>query len=418
MQYKYFLIKTMLLIFTSFHLNAADSLSIYMDFSEGGSSSTRNSNKLINFFKENNCNISSIAKNKKDSDFLFLPLDTNNNIFAKKILTANTISAENKDKISNSILINKSRGVTDISALSNSRIGLISRDSALTNQLLSNLIDNKVKLDSNKLIQSNTNVSLISFLLHGDIFAAIIATPLADKWKEQNQLMIITTSKSMPTGGIYINKNINKNITIFNNCINSFKKINTKTKLKSFPLWLDGFINETKQNNTSTLNNNKAETKPELEGINYVLPPHPGEAGKKTLAGIDVNNNGVRDDVEIAIYEKYPDNPVVRRALWQDAIAATKVLLAGDSQIKSELLEAAIEETKAVYCTKNTVREKVKSKQLVSTNPWMEPSNATKFVEIMMVNTDARAKAYMAYNQSFSGGILPRYKGDTPCDWK
>ncbi|MDR3162380.1 MAG: hypothetical protein LBT81_00765 [Helicobacteraceae bacterium] len=32
-----------------------------------------------------------------------------------------------------------------------------------------------------------------------------------------------------------------------------------------------------------------------------ILPPDPGSEGRKTLEGIDSNNNGVRDDVEIAV---------------------------------------------------------------------------------------------------------------------
>ena len=32
--------------------------------------------------------------------------------------------------------------------------------------------------------------------------------------------------------------------------------------------------------------------------IPVILPPDPGEAGKLTLAGIDSNNDGVRDDLE------------------------------------------------------------------------------------------------------------------------
>ncbi len=39
-------------------------------------------------------------------------------------------------------------------------------------------------------------------------------------------------------------------------------------------------------------------------GDSVALPPHPGEIGKLTLEGVDINGNGVRDDVEIFVAER------------------------------------------------------------------------------------------------------------------
>ena len=49
--------------------------------------------------------------------------------------------------------------------------------------------------------------------------------------------------------------------------------------------------------------------------IPVILPLDPGEAGKQTLAGIDSNNDGVRDDLEREIVYMYPENEEVRRVL-------------------------------------------------------------------------------------------------------
>lgn len=50
------------------------------------------------------------------------------------------------------------------------------------------------------------------------------------------------------------------------------------------------------------------------------LPPAP-DAFKKdtTVAGIDSNNNGIRDDVELKIFEKYPNSAKMRSAMLQYA---------------------------------------------------------------------------------------------------
>lgn len=51
------------------------------------------------------------------------------------------------------------------------------------------------------------------------------------------------------------------------------------------------------------------------------LPPDPGAEADKTVAGIDANKNGIRDDVELAIFKEYPDSAKTRAALLQYALA-------------------------------------------------------------------------------------------------
>jgi hypothetical protein len=53
---------------------------------------------------------------------------------------------------------------------------------------------------------------------------------------------------------------------------------------------------------------------------NNELPPDPGEAGMKTILGIDSDSDGVRDDIQRYIYFVYPDDEKVRMALTQMAI--------------------------------------------------------------------------------------------------
>lgn len=49
------------------------------------------------------------------------------------------------------------------------------------------------------------------------------------------------------------------------------------------------------------------------------LPPDPGEAGKATIDGIDSDKDGVRDDVQRFIHEKWPDSERARMVLLQIA---------------------------------------------------------------------------------------------------
>lgn len=50
------------------------------------------------------------------------------------------------------------------------------------------------------------------------------------------------------------------------------------------------------------------------------LPPDPGAEADKTVAGIDANNNGIRDDVELAVFKEYPDSAKTRAVLLQYAL--------------------------------------------------------------------------------------------------
>ena len=52
------------------------------------------------------------------------------------------------------------------------------------------------------------------------------------------------------------------------------------------------------------------------------LPPKPDQMlNDSIIAGIDANNNSIRDDVELAIFEKYPDSAKIRAAELQYAQA-------------------------------------------------------------------------------------------------
>jgi hypothetical protein len=55
--------------------------------------------------------------------------------------------------------------------------------------------------------------------------------------------------------------------------------------------------------------------------ITVGLPPDPGAAGNATLAGIDSDGDGVRDDVQRYIGLTYPQSAKERAALTQAAVA-------------------------------------------------------------------------------------------------
>ena len=78
------------------------------------------------------------------------------------------------------------------------------------------------------------------------------------------------------------------------------------------------------------------------------LPPDPGLDANKTIEGVDANKNGIRDDVELAIFKKYPNSARIRAAELQYAM----ILQIGLTQIfnSATLVAMAQERTRAGGC--------------------------------------------------------------------
>jgi hypothetical protein len=61
-------------------------------------------------------------------------------------------------------------------------------------------------------------------------------------------------------------------------------------------------------------------TADDVDGRHVPPPPDP-EKVNETIAGIDANDNGIRDDVELAIFARYPTSTSIRTAELQYAMS-------------------------------------------------------------------------------------------------
>lgn len=86
------------------------------------------------------------------------------------------------------------------------------------------------------------------------------------------------------------------------------------------------------------------------------LPPDPGEEGNKTVVGIDANKNGIRDDVELAIFKEYPNSAKTRAALLQYARAHSMTVEQPflNNKIATEISR---EISRGSYCIGTTIPE-------------------------------------------------------------
>ncbi len=129
----------------------------------------------------------------------------------------------------------------------------------------------------------------------------------------------------------------------------------------------------------------------DVEGKN--LPPVPDKAeNDATVAGIDKNSNGIRDDVELAIFEKYSSDKKSRAAALQYAMAEQMYLT---EVFNTETWKAVAEETgRAGLCL------------LDSTVDWEELQN---LVSNTSLRKETRTKAFEFITSHGSAG-------GTPCD--
>ncbi len=132
----------------------------------------------------------------------------------------------------------------------------------------------------------------------------------------------------------------------------------------------------------------------------HTLPPMPDKTlNDSTLLGIDSNNNGVRDDVEIWIYETYKDKHPIHIDIAMQAGRAYKLVLETPEKAR-EIHETVV--NAPLYCA------------------WYYQHDAEEFGDPLIVdervdapvksqyfNTKERSNVYWEYDTLLSGGSYP-----------
>lgn len=108
-------------------------------------------------------------------------------------------------------------------------------------------------------------------------------------------------------------------------------------------------------------------TKADVDGSH--LPPQPDpKLVDATVAGVDANSNGIRDDVELAIFKKYPNDLKLRSAALQYAMTEQMFLTRVNNTATWKAVaeengraNACLIELKLGYKTTNTLGDYVES---------------------------------------------------------
>ena len=123
------------------------------------------------------------------------------------------------------------------------------------------------------------------------------------------------------------------------------------------------------------------------------LPPDPGPAGDETIEGVDINENGVRDDIERWIGLNYRNSEKTRMALTQVYYP-----------LQNFMIHARENDRDAVY---NDMDALQRAGECLD---YIRPDDAYKLIEELkarVVNTSDRAYAYLDSSRILGGGSFP-----------
>ncbi len=158
-----------------------------------------------------------------------------------------------------------------------------------------------------------------------------------------------------------------------------------------------------------SISNNVVETK---TVTTYKLPQAPNtKLNNKDLAGIDSNENGIRDDVEIWIYSNN-EHPIERAIFAQIASAYQRIL-----ENKSDIKVAIDEEYKSIECESYWSLE---AKDIGESFYISGNRNLTKEISEIILNTEDRVIAfdeYMVKQEKYENNVRDNFDLKKQCDF-
>ncbi len=128
------------------------------------------------------------------------------------------------------------------------------------------------------------------------------------------------------------------------------------------------------------------------------IPADPGEAGKKTLEGIDSDSDGVRDDVQRWIYARFPDDESKRKALRQ--MAKSLQIEASQDFKREDARKIMQSHQRDIDCL---------LKSFDPGGPWYVETEA---LEAKVFNTKKRSEQYLKNDKIFDGKTLGQTNQD------
>jgi len=130
-----------------------------------------------------------------------------------------------------------------------------------------------------------------------------------------------------------------------------------------------------------------------------------------TLAGIDADNNGIRDDIDEYIRQTFKDE-AQRKAVEQLARSIQAEILTDKNDIAT-VFEVNKKSSRAISCLGDRF---ITGSRATNDLDFKEFDEVSKEIEMRSANTKQRLNAYFAFSEALSGQILTSPKKGEGCD--
>lgn len=121
------------------------------------------------------------------------------------------------------------------------------------------------------------------------------------------------------------------------------------------------------------------------------LPPLPGLEADKTIQGIDANDNGIRDDVELAIFTEYPNSAKTRAVLLQYALVL-QMMTIPESLVNEEIATSVMQEKSRAYICIGSILIRDEDNEKIMNKYFEDSDNLRSYVGNKQLNTEDRLK--------------------------
>ena len=125
------------------------------------------------------------------------------------------------------------------------------------------------------------------------------------------------------------------------------------------------------------------------------LPPDPGPAGELTIDGIDLDKDGLRDDVQRKMAERWGDSPLAMKVLTRIALSAQLAVHHGGDLSKEEAMKLGHVLDNAGYCYAQAAPQAVKD------------DGGLEKTQAFVMNTYERTKRLRDFNFNFANNMYP-----------
>jgi len=217
-------------------------ITVKIDYADGGKRGQRHLSNMLSALKKNGCHCTLYNASTHDSAQLLFdsrPISTAKIDLQGYSLIARARTLAGELKVRGAILVHASTGITDLKSLQGERIAFVGRESLIGYHLpLQLLHDAGIEEQMDMFFYVDNHIGTMSMLLHSDVYVAVTAEPLAQRWAKYNELSIVAITNAVETGGWWIRRGIS--VEEQQRCQIALSKLK-RSSHKALPAWVNGF---------------------------------------------------------------------------------------------------------------------------------------------------------------------------------